>query len=66
MAILRGIAALFRFLLRFLDGLRKVLHFVLLATLFAVLLVASSSSLPILPHRAALLIAPSGALVEEL
>ncbi len=66
MAMLRAIAAMFRLLLRFLDGLRKVLHFVLLATIFAVLVVASSTSLPILPHKAALVIAPTGALVEDL
>ncbi len=57
--MLRAIAAMFRLLLRFLDGLRKVLHFVLLATIFAVLVVASSTSLPILPHKAALVIAPT-------
>lgn len=66
MAILRAIAAVFRFLLRFLDGLRKVLHFLLLAFVFAVLIVASSTRLPILPHKAALVISPTGTLVEEL
>lgn len=66
MPVLRAIAAMFRFLLRFLDGLRKVLHFLLLAAIFAVLVVASSTSLPILPRKAALVIAPTGSLVEEL
>ena len=33
-----------------LDGLRKVLHFLLLAFIFAALIVASSTRLPILPR----------------
>jgi protease-4 len=66
MVIMRAIGALFRFVLRALDVLRKVLHLALLLIIFGALLVASSTSLPILPHRAALVVAPTGALVEEL
>ena len=53
MVILRAIGALFRFVLRALDVLRKVLHLALLLIIFGAMLVASSTSLPILPHRAA-------------
>ncbi|MGE3936927.1 MAG: hypothetical protein AB7F67_26935, partial [Rhodospirillaceae bacterium] len=66
MVILRAIGALFRFVLRALDALRKVLHLALLLIIFGAMLVASSTSLPILPHRAALVVAPTGTLVEEL
>jgi protease-4 len=49
-----------------LDGLRKLLHLVLLLVLFGLLLAASQSELPYLPERAALVLAPDGELVEEL
>src|SRR5688572_2995853 len=49
-----------------LDGLRKVLHLVLLLALFAALLAASQSELPFIPDEAALVLAPRGQLVEEL
>jgi protease-4 len=49
-----------------LDGLRKVLHLVLLLTLFGLLLAASQSQLPFIPDKAALVLAPEGQLVEEL
>ena len=49
-----------------LDGLRKVLHLILLLVLFGALLVASQSELPFVPDSAALVLAPEGDLVEEL
>jgi len=49
-----------------LDGLRKVLHLVLLLMLFGVLLAASQSELPYVPDTAALVLSPQGHLVEEL
>jgi protease-4 len=49
-----------------LDGLRKVLHLVLLLVLFGILLAASQSELPYVPDQAALVIAPDGRIVEEL
>jgi protease-4 len=49
-----------------LDGLRKVLHLVLLLMLFGLLLVAGQSELPYVPERAALVLSPKGFLVEEL
>lgn len=48
------------------DGLRKVLHLLLLLFIFSVILSALSSSAPGLPASAALLIQPSGRLVEQL
>jgi protease-4 len=51
---------------RGLDGLRKVLHLVLLLVLFALVLLAFNERVPIVPAKAALVIRPEGALVEEL
>ena len=53
-------------LLRGLDGVRKVLHFIVLLFIFGVALVALRSGVPRVPARAALLIAPQGQLVEQL
>ena len=58
---------LFRFFWLLLDGIRKVLHLTLLLLLFAVVIAAfSSGKVPSLPSAAALVIAPHGALVEQL
>ena len=48
------------------DGLRKVLHLLLMLFIFAIFLGALSSTTPILPAKSALLISPIGSLVEEL
>lgn len=48
------------------DGLRKILHLLLLLFIFSVIVSALSSSAPGLPASAALLIQPSGRLVEQL
>ena len=48
------------------DGFRKILHLLLLLFIFAVFLGTLSGSAPIFPDRAALLIQPAGAIVEEL
>jgi protease IV len=50
----------------FLDGLRRVLHLILLLLLFGVVLVALRGSIPSAPERAALVVAPEGRLVEQL
>ena len=47
------------------DGFRKILHLLLLLFVFAVFIGAMSGSVPQLPERAALLIKPVGAIVEE-
>jgi protease-4 len=49
-----------------LDGLRKVLHLLLLLVIFGVLWSAFSRSIPLVPAKAALVIAPQGPLVEQL
>jgi protease IV len=51
---------------RGLDGLRKVLHLILLIVIFGTIVWAVSSSMPPLPGRAALVIRPEGRLVEQL
>jgi protease-4 len=56
----------FGFVWRGLDGLRKVLHLVLLLVIFGFIAGALSPSIPRLPNRAALVIAPQGDIVEQL
>ena len=51
---------------RGINGLRKVLHLLLLLIIFAVFVGAVSGGPPLLPKKAALVIKPSGALVEQL
>src|SRR6184192_1672561 len=51
---------------RGLDGLRKVLHLIVLLAIFAVLVGVLRAGVPRIPARAALLIAPQGELVEQL
>ena len=51
---------------RGLDGLRRVLHLVLLLVIFGIIVWAVSSSLPSVPDRAALVVQPQGSLVEQL
>jgi protease IV len=63
---MKAIAAIFGFVWRGLDALRKVLHLIVLLVLFLGLAAALSPSIPIVPHKAALVIAPQGALVEQL
>ena len=51
---------------RGLDGLRKVLHLILLVVILGALVWAVSSSMPSVPQRAALVVKPEGRLVEQL
>jgi protease-4 len=48
------------------DGLRKVLHLLLLLFVFSIVIGALSASAPKLPQQAALVIRPAGDLVEQL
>jgi protease-4 len=48
------------------DGFRKILHLLLLLMIFGVFVGAMQGTAPLLPDRAALLIQPAGAIVEEL
>jgi len=65
MPALRAIWTVLKGIWLALDGLRKVLHLVLLLFLFGALLAASHTALPIVPRSAALVLAPEGFLVEE-
>jgi protease IV len=51
---------------RGLDGLRKVLHLLLLIVIFGVIIWALSSSAPAMSVRTALVVKPEGQLVEQL
>jgi protease-4 len=62
---MQAIGRFLRWIWHGLDGLRKVLHLILLLLIFAVVWAAFSSSIPLVPHQAALVIAPEGPLVEQ-
>ncbi len=51
---------------RILEGIRRVLHLVLLLVIFGFILAALHTAIPVVPHAAALVIAPEGELVEQL
>src|SRR5438552_18756071 len=51
---------------RGLDGLRKVLHLIVLLAILAVVVGLLRAGVPRIPSRSALLIAPQGELVEQL
>src|ERR1700716_3123879 len=51
---------------RILEGVRRVLHLVLLLVIFGFVLAALHTSIPIVPRSAALVIAPEGEIVEQL
>jgi protease-4 len=51
---------------RMLEGVRKVLHLILLLIIFGFVLAALHTSIPTVPKTAALVIAPEGELVEQL
>jgi protease IV len=58
--------AFFALVWRLLEGVRKVLHLILLLVIFGFLLAALHTSIPSVPRSAALVIAPEGELVEQL
>lgn len=66
MAIKNSLYRLFALVWRGLDGLRKVLHLLVMLLIFSVLVSALSSSTPVIPRSAALVIAPAGNVVEQL
>lgn len=63
---MKAIAAVFRFLGRALDVLRRALHLILLLVIFGLIIVAVAPRVPTVPSRAALVIKPEGDLVEQL
>jgi protease IV len=66
MSIRSALLAFFSFTWRMLDGLRKVLHLILLVILFAAVIGALQTSIPIVPRHAALVVNPQGRIVEQL
>ena len=65
MALARALKRVLRALWQGLDGIRKILHLLVLLFLFALVVAALSPPVPELPRKAALVIAPEGYLVEE-
>ena len=66
MSIGSTLSGLFALVWRILDGVRKALHLVLLLIVFGFVLALLHNAVPKLPGAAALVLAPEGALVEEL
>ncbi|HEY8265491.1 MAG TPA: signal peptide peptidase SppA [Steroidobacteraceae bacterium] len=64
--MLQGIWSVLKGVWYALDGLRKILHLIVLLALFGVLLAASQTELPYVPDQAALVLAPQGRIVEQL
>lgn len=55
----------FGWVFRGLDGLRKILHLLLLLVIFGFVVGALSGSIPKLPNDAALVLKPEGEIVEQ-
>src|SRR5271156_5100070 len=66
MAVGSALAGFFGLVWRILDGIRRVLHLLLLLVIFGFILAALHTSIPIVPRTAALVITPEGELVEQL
>ncbi len=66
MAVRSALMAFFALVWRILEGVRRVLHLILLLVIFGFILAALHTSIPIVPRSAALVIAPEGELVEQL
>jgi protease-4 len=63
---MRSIGAFFLAIGRGLDWVRKFLHLILLLLLFGFVIGAFRVSTPVIPQKAALVIAPEGQIVEQL
>src|SRR6202171_2704733 len=66
MSVRSALAGFFGLVWRILEGIRKVLHLVLLLVIFGFVLAALHTSVPVVPRSAALVIAPEGEIVEQL
>src|SRR5580700_3250330 len=66
MGVGSALVGFFGLVWRILEGIRRVLHLVLLLVIFGFILAALHTSIPSVPHSAALVIAPEGELVEQL
>ncbi len=65
MIIVKTIGRLVRFLLSTLDGMRRVLHFILLLLIFSLIIAGLAGDIKLVPASAALRIAPFGNIVEQ-
>src|SRR5688572_29973193 len=63
---MRAVGAVFLAIGRGLDWLRKFLHLILLLLIFGFIIGAFRVSMPVVPSKAALVIAPEGEIVEQL
>lgn len=66
MSVGSALTGFFGLVWRILEGIRKVLHLLLLLVVFGFILAALHTSIPTVPRSAALVIAPEGELVEQL
>ncbi|MBT5219566.1 MAG: signal peptide peptidase SppA, partial [Woeseia sp.] len=66
MSIKSSLSRLFRFLWSGVDGLRKILHLLVLLFFFTIIISALSSSSVVIPQSGALVIQPAGNIVEQL
>ena len=66
MGVGSALVGFFGLVWRILDGIRRVLHLILLLVIFGFILAALHTSIPSVPHTAALVIAPEGEIVEQL
>ena len=66
MSVGTALQGFFGLVWRILEGIRKMLHLLLLLVIFGFILAALHTSIPLVPRSAALVIAPEGELVEQL
>jgi len=66
MSVGSALAGFFGLVWRILEGVRRVLHLILLLVIFGFVLAALHTSIPTVPRSAALVLAPEGELVEQL
>jgi protease-4 len=66
MSIRSSLSRLFRFLWSGVDGLRKILHLMVLLFIFSIIVSSLASSSVVIPQSGALVIQPAGNIVEQL
>jgi protease-4 len=66
MSVGSALKGFFGLVWRILESIRRVLHLALLLVIFGFILAALHTSIPTVPHSAALVIAPEGELVEQM
>src|SRR5229473_4918943 len=66
MGVGSALTGFFGLVWRILEGVRRVLHLILLLVIFGFILAALHTSIPTVPRSAALVLAPEGELVEQL